>query len=223
MRVFLTNPPAIRIGGLQARSQYQFTLQDPDTDELYGSRRSFEAALHNVPRAARTSTRTCRSRTREMNVDLDREQIAALGLTVDQVESALTSAYGSRQVSQIFAPNDEYQVIMQVAPQYQQDPAALSMLYVQAPGDKLVPLSAVVTTRQTVGPLSVNHTGQLPSVTLSFNLEQGVALGDAVGAGRGAGAPDRCRRRYRAASRARRRRSRSRCRGSAGFSRWRSS
>ena len=116
----------------------------------------------------------------ELTVDLDREQIAALGLTVDQVESALSSAYSSRQISQIFAPNDEYQVIMQVAPQYQQDPAALSMLYVQAPGGKLVPLSAVVTTRQSVGPQSINHIGQLPSVTLSFNIAPGVALGDAV-------------------------------------------
>jgi HAE1 family hydrophobic/amphiphilic exporter-1 len=116
----------------------------------------------------------------ELNVQLDREQIAALGLTVDQVELALSSAYGSRQISQIFAPNDEYQVIMQVAPQYQQDPAALSMLYVQGPGGKLIPLSAVVTTRQSVGPQSVNHIGQLPSVTMSFNIAPGVALGDAV-------------------------------------------
>ena len=80
----------------------------------------------------------------QLTVDLDREQIAALGLTVDQVETALQLAYGSRQVSQIFAPDDEYQVIMQVAPQYQRDPAALSMLYVQAPGGKLVPLSRCV-------------------------------------------------------------------------------
>ena len=92
----------------------------------------------------------------------------------DQVQSALNSAYGTRQVSQIFAPEDQYQVIMQVAPQYQRDPAALSMLYVQAPAGKLVPLSAVLTTRQTVGPQSVNHIGQLPSVTMSFNLKQGL-------------------------------------------------
>ena len=96
------------------------------------------------------------------------------------MESALSSAYGSRQISQIFAPNDEYQVIMQVAPEYQQDPAALSMLYVQSTAGKLVPLSAVVTARQSVGPQSVNHIGQLPSVTLSFNIAPGVALGDAV-------------------------------------------
>ena len=92
----------------------------------------------------------------------------------------LSSAYSSRQISQIYAPDDEYQVLMQVAPEFQQDPAALSMLYVQGSGGRLVPLSAVVTTRQTVGPQSINHIGQLPSVTLSFNLVPGVALGDAL-------------------------------------------
>jgi len=119
-------------------------------------------------------------RPQQLTVDLDREQIAALGLNVDQVQSALSSAYSSRQISQIFAPDDEYQVMMQVAPEFQQNPAALSMLYVQGAGGKLIPLSSVVTTRQTVGPASINHISQLPSVTLSFNLRPGVALGDAV-------------------------------------------
>jgi HAE1 family hydrophobic/amphiphilic exporter-1 len=96
------------------------------------------------------------------------------------VQSALSSAYSSRQVSQILAPDDEYQVMMQVAPEFQQNPAALSMLYVQGAGGKLIPLSSVVTTRQTVGPQSINHISQLPSVTLSFNLQPGVALGDAL-------------------------------------------
>jgi HAE1 family hydrophobic/amphiphilic exporter-1 len=96
------------------------------------------------------------------------------------VQSALSSAYSARQVSQIYAPDDEYQVIMQVAQEYQQDPAALSMLYVQGSGNRLIPLSAVVTTRQTVGPQSINHIGQLPAVTMSFNLQPGVALGDAL-------------------------------------------
>ena len=179
VRVVLSNPPAIRIGGMMTRAQYQFSLQDPDTEELYRAAPGFEAALRNVPGLVDVNS-DLQIKNPELNVALDREQIAALGLTVDQVESALSSAYGSRQISQIFAPNDEYQVIMQVAPQYQQDPAALSMLYVQAPGGKLVPLSAVVTTRQSVGPQSVNHIGQLPSVTLSFNIAPGVALGDVV-------------------------------------------
>ncbi len=179
VRVFLTNPPAIRIGGMQSRSQYQFALQGPDTDELYKFAPQFEAALRNVE-GLQDVTSDLQVRNPQLSVDLDREQIAALGLTVDQVQLALNSAYGTRQVSQIYAPDDEYQVIMQVAPQFQRDPAALSMLYVQAAGGKLVPLSAVATTRQTVGPQSINHISQLPSVTLSFNLKPGVALGDAA-------------------------------------------
>jgi len=179
VRVVLTNPPAIRIGGMMSRAQYQFSLQNPDTEELYRVAPGFEAAMRNLPGLLDVNS-DLQIKNPELQVDLDREQIAALGLTVDQVELALSSAYGSRQISQIFAPDDEYQVIMQVAPQYQQDPAALSMLYVQAPGGKLVPLSAVVTTRQSVGPQSVNHIGQLPSVTVSFNIAPGVALGDAV-------------------------------------------
>jgi hydrophobic/amphiphilic exporter-1 (mainly G- bacteria), HAE1 family len=179
IRVFLTNPPAIRIGGMMTRSQYQYTLQDPDTEELYRVAPAFETALRGVE-GIQDVTSDLQLRNPQIDVDLDRDQIAALGLTVDQVELALTSAYGTRQVSQIFAPDDQYQVILQVAPQFQRDPAALSLLYVTAPGNKLVPLSTVVRTQQTVGPLSVNHTGQLPSVTLSFNLAPGVALGDAV-------------------------------------------
>ena len=179
VRVVLQNPPAIRIGGMMSRAQYQYALQDPDTDELYRVAPGFEAALRNVPGLTDVNS-DLQIKNPELNLSLDREQIGALGLTVDQVESALSSAYGSRQISQIFAPNDEYQVIMQVAPQYQRDPAALSMLYVQSTAGKLVPLSSVVTARETVGPQSVNHIGQLPSVTLSFNIAPGVALGDAV-------------------------------------------
>jgi HAE1 family hydrophobic/amphiphilic exporter-1 len=179
VRVVLQNPPSIRIGGMRTRAQYQYSLQDPDTAELYRVSPAFEAAMKTLPGLEDVNS-DLQITTPEINVDVDREQVAALGLTVDQVESALSSAYSERQISQIFAPNDEYQVIMQVAPQYQQDPAALSMLYVEAPGNKLVPLSAVVRTRQGVGPQTVNHIGQLPSVTISFNLAPGISLGDAV-------------------------------------------
>jgi HAE1 family hydrophobic/amphiphilic exporter-1 len=191
IRVFLVNPPAIRIGGMMTRSQYQYTLQDPDTDELYKAAPQFEAALRSID-GIEDVTSDLQIRNPQLNVDLDRDQIAARGLTVDQVESALNSSYGTEQVSQIYAPDDQYLVILQVAPQYQRDPAALSLLYltpyaatgtslsVATPTPTLVPLSTVVRIHQTVGPLSVNHTGQLPSVTLSFNLKPGVALGDAV-------------------------------------------
>jgi HAE1 family hydrophobic/amphiphilic exporter-1 len=179
VRAFLTNPPAIRIGGMQSRSQYQFTLQSPDTDELYRAAPEFEARLRQLNGLEDISS-DLQIKTPQLTVDIDREQVSTLGLNVDQVQSALNSAYGTRQVSQIFAPEDQYQVIMQVAPQYQRDPNALSMLYVQAPNGKLVPLSALVTTKMSAGPQSINHVGQLPSVTLSFNLKPGVPLGDAV-------------------------------------------
>jgi HAE1 family hydrophobic/amphiphilic exporter-1 len=184
LRVSLTNPPAIRIGGGpgsggRGGGAYQIALQDPDTEELYRVAPQFEANLREIP-GLQDVVSDLQLRTPQLTVDLDREQIAQLGLTVDQVQSALSSAYSSRQVSQIFAPDDEYQVMMQVAPEFQQNPAALSMLYVQGAGGRLIPLSSVVTTRQTVGPASINHISQLPSVTLSFNLVPGVALGDAL-------------------------------------------
>ena len=141
IRVFLTNPPAIRIGGMMTRSQYQFSLQNPDTEELYRVAPRFEAALRGID-GIEDVTSDLQLRNPQVTVDLNRDQIAALGLTVDQVELALMSSYGSRQVSQIFAPDDQYQVILQVDPRYQRDPAALSMLYVQGAGGKLVPLSA---------------------------------------------------------------------------------
>jgi len=103
-----------------------------------------------------------------------------LGVSVEQVEDALYYAYGSRQVTTIYAPNNQYQVILELAEQYQQDPSALAMLYVQADNGKLVPLDTVATITKGLGPLTVNHQGQLPAVTISFNLKPGVALGDAV-------------------------------------------
>jgi HAE1 family hydrophobic/amphiphilic exporter-1 len=184
IRVSISNPPAIRIGGGPGGGRggggnYQIALQDPDTEELYRVAPDFEANLREIPGLQDVNS-DLQLRTPQLTVDLDREQIAALGLTVDQVQSALSAAYSARQVSQIYAPDDEYQVMMQVAPEFQQNPAALSMLYVQGAGGKLIPLSSVVTTRQTVGPQSINHISQLPSVTLSFNLQPGVALGDAL-------------------------------------------
>src|SRR5207245_871091 len=112
----------------------------------------------------------------------DRDRVAALGLTVEQVEQALYDAFGSSQVSTILTPNNQYWVILELLPQYQRDLSALNMLYIRSPKGPLVPLSSVATVTPDVGPLSVNHSGQLPSVTLSFNLAPGASLGDAVSA-----------------------------------------
>jgi hydrophobic/amphiphilic exporter-1 (mainly G- bacteria), HAE1 family len=113
-------------------------------------------------------------------VSIDRDKLGPLGLTATQVETALYNAYGSRQVTQIYAPNNQYEVILQVAPEFQKDPEALRTLYVRSSSGRLVPLDTVANVRTETGPLAVSHTGQLPSVTLSFNLKGGVALGDAV-------------------------------------------
>jgi hydrophobic/amphiphilic exporter-1 (mainly G- bacteria), HAE1 family len=116
----------------------------------------------------------------QASIQIDRERAASLGVTPQQIEMALYNAYGSRQVSTIYTPNNEYWVVMELLPQYQRDLSALSLLHVRASNDVLVPLSAVATVEQSVGPVAINHAGQLPSVTLSFNLRPGVALGDAV-------------------------------------------
>ncbi len=116
----------------------------------------------------------------QIQLNLNRDRIATLGLTVNQVETALFNAYGTRQVSQIYGASNQYQVILQVDPAFQQDPAALQMLYVRSTSGKLVPLSTVASVSTNVGPLSVSHTGQLPSVTMAFNLKPGYSLGDAV-------------------------------------------
>jgi HAE1 family hydrophobic/amphiphilic exporter-1 len=118
----------------------------------------------------------------QVNIEIDRDKASALGITANHVESGLSMAYSAQQVSTIYAPNNQYQVIMQVQEEYQRDPAALSMLYIRSSGGQLVPLRSVSRLSQNVGPLSVNHLGQLPAVTLSFNTRPGVSLGTAIDA-----------------------------------------
>jgi HAE1 family hydrophobic/amphiphilic exporter-1 len=180
VRVFMVNQPPINLGGQQgARSIYQFTLQDTDTAVLYKSAPLLEARIKEIPGVEDVNS-DLRLNNPQIQVDIDRDRVSSLGLTVNQVETALYNSYGTRQISQIYAANNQYAVIMGVAPEFQQDPSALSMLYVRSSSGKLVPLSTVARVTTGSGPLSVGHTGQLPSVTISFNLAPGVALGDAV-------------------------------------------
>ena len=179
MRVYLQNLPPIRIGGQLTKSQYQFTLQSPDTDELYQGATHLEAELRKLP-GLQDIASDLQIKNPQLNVVINRDKASALGVTAQQVEDALYTAYGSRQISTIFAPNNEYQVIMELEPQYQRNPSALSLLYVRSSGGQLVPLNAVADLTRDLGPLTVNHLGQLPAVTLSFNLKPGVSLGDAV-------------------------------------------
>jgi HAE1 family hydrophobic/amphiphilic exporter-1 len=179
VKAYLQNPPLVRIGGQNSRSQYQFTIQSQNLDDLYRSSAEFERNMRQIPGLSDISSDLMIT-SPTVIVDIDREHASSLGVTADQVETALFSAYGSRQVSDIFTPTNDYQVILELMPQYQLDPNALNMLYVRSSTGKLVALNTVATARTTVGPLSVNHLTQTPSVTLSFNLQPGVALGDAV-------------------------------------------
>ncbi len=182
LRIYMLNQPSINLGGQGgARSLYQFTLQDTDTEELYRFAPILEAKLREVPGIEDVSS-DLQLKNPQIRVEMDRTKIATLGLTVSQVETALYNAYGTRQVSQIYAPNNQYQVILQVAPEFQNNPTALNMLYVRSANGPLVPLATVARVATNVGPSSISHTGQLPSVTLSFNLKPGFALGDAVDA-----------------------------------------
>jgi HAE1 family hydrophobic/amphiphilic exporter-1 len=179
VRVYLSNPPVINLGGRQARAQYQFTLQGGDTDELYDQSAKFEAKLHELPDLTDVSS-DLQLTNPQANVTLDRARMAALGLSADAVEGVMTSAFGARQVAQIYAPNNAYQVILRVAPEYQRDPASLGLIYLRGPNGAPVPLSSITKVETGVGPLTVNHTGQLPSVTVSFNIRPGVSLSAAV-------------------------------------------
>ncbi len=179
IRVFMQNLPPIRIGGMLSKSQYQFTIQSPDTKELYEQAVQMEARLREVP-GLLDVTSDLQIKNPQVVVEIDRDKAASLGLSAQQVEEALYTSYAARQISTIYAPNNQYRVIVELLPQYQADPSALSLLYVRATTGQLVPLNAVANLRRTVGPLTVNHLGQLPAVTLSFNLRPGVALGNAV-------------------------------------------
>jgi HAE1 family hydrophobic/amphiphilic exporter-1 len=181
IRVFLQNPPPLRIGGMVTRSLYQFTLQSPELDELYKYGPVLQEKIRALP-GFLDVTSDLEIKNPQVNVEIDRERAAVLGVTAEQIEDALYTAYGTRQISTIYASNDDYQVIMEVLPEYQLEPAALSLLHVRSAGGQLVPLDSFTRVTSSVGPAAVNHLGQLPAVTISFNLKPGISLGDAVNA-----------------------------------------
>jgi len=176
--MFMQNLPTIRIGGTLTKSQYQFTLQSPDTGELYRAAVELEGKMKALPQL-QDVTSDLQIKNPQVNIEIDRDRASALGITAQQVEDALYYAYGSRQVSTIYAPNNQYQVILELEPRYQTDPSALSMLYIRSNSGQLVPINTLATLTRNTGPLTVNHLGQLPAVTISFNLKPEVSLGDA--------------------------------------------
>jgi len=174
--------PPIRIGGQLTKSLYQLALQSPNTEELYRFAPQLEARLRAMEELITDVASDLQVRNPELNVEILRDKVAALGLSAAQVEDALSSAYSSRWISTIYAPNNQYRVIVELEPRYQRDPDALKWLYVRSSSGQLVPIESAVTLRHSVGPLSVNHSGQLPSVTLSFNLKPGASLSQALAA-----------------------------------------
>jgi HAE1 family hydrophobic/amphiphilic exporter-1 len=175
MEVFMQNPPTIRIGGQVSKSLYQYTMQSPDKLELYAAARALEKAVSRVP-GIQDLTTDLQVTSPQINVEIDRDKAAALGVTASQIENAFYDAYGPRWVSTIYAPVNEYKVLLELAPQFQADPSALSLLYFKGSG-AIVPLETLATAKEQIGPQTVNHSGQLPAVTLSFGLARGASLG----------------------------------------------
>jgi HAE1 family hydrophobic/amphiphilic exporter-1 len=179
IRVFLQNPPSVSIGGQVTRSPYQLTLQGSDRAELARHTELLEAKVKALPGLVDVTT-DLQNRNPQLSVTIDRDKASAVGLTASQVEDALNNAYGTRQVSTIYTSTNQYQVILELLPEYQANPAALSLLHVRNSAGTLIPLSSVARYEENAGPLAVNHLGQVPSATISFNVRRGVALGDAT-------------------------------------------
>jgi HAE1 family hydrophobic/amphiphilic exporter-1 len=181
IRAFMQNLPPIRLGGMLTKSLYQFTLQSPDIKDLYHHAPLLEAKMRALPGLIDV-TSDLQIKNPQVNVEINRDKAAALGVTAQQVEDALYYSYGARLISTIYAPNNQYDVIMELESRWQADPEALQWLYIRSGKGQLVPLDAVASMTRTLGPLIINHSGQLPAVTISFNLKPGAALGDAVAA-----------------------------------------
>src|SRR5580765_2637115 len=219
VRIYLQNPPLVQVGGQVTKSPYQLTLQGPDRDELYAKANELMQKMAAMPQLLDV-TSDIQTKNPQINVDIDRDKAAAVGVSAQQIEDALNNAYGTRQISTIYATSNEYQVILEVKPEFQRDPSALGHLYIHstataatasqvaqvqgvlaqptpnivnsaqtpvgltAPGQtttgRLVPLSTVATFSRGIGPLLVNHLSQLPSATISFNLQDGVSLSAAT-------------------------------------------
>jgi HAE1 family hydrophobic/amphiphilic exporter-1 len=178
-RVYPQNLPTIRIGGNLTKALYQYTLQSPELQELYKWAPIVFDKMRALPGFQDVNT-DLQITSPQITVDIDRDKASVLRVSADQIENALYSAYGARQVSTIYTPTNQYWVIMELDPRYQRDPNELSLLYVRSETGKLVPLSSVARLTPTIGPLTITHLGQLPAVTISFNLAQGVSLSEAV-------------------------------------------
>ena len=179
MRVYLQNPPTIRIGGQVTKSLYQFSMQSPDKKELYAGAQRLEKEVEQLP-GLQDVTSDLAIQAPQVNVTIDRDKAAALQVNANSIENAFYDAYGPRWVSTIYAAINEYKVLLELLPRYLADPHALSLLYFKSAGGQLIPLDTLAKLNQDIGPQAINHYGQLNAVTVSFNLKPGASLGDVV-------------------------------------------
>ncbi len=179
IQIFMNNPPPITIGGQASQSTFQLTLQSVNLQGLYQWSPKLLDAMKALPGFVDVSS-DLQIASPEINVEIDRDRAQALGISAQQIQSALFGAYGQREVTTIYAPANQYAVILEVEPRYQREQASLSKLYVRSSAGALVPLDTLARMKPQVGPLAISHFGQLPAVTISFNLAPGFALGEAA-------------------------------------------
>ena len=179
MKVYVQNPPTIRIGGKVTKSLYQFSMQTPDKAELYAAAAELEKQVAQIPGVDDVASDVAVA-TPQVSVTIDRDKAAAMSINANQIENALYDAYGPRWVSTIYGSVNEYKVLLELEPQYQADPRALSLLYFKNINGKLIPLDTLARVVSETGPQTINHYGQLPAATISFNLKPGASLGEVV-------------------------------------------
>jgi HAE1 family hydrophobic/amphiphilic exporter-1 len=169
----------LNVGVRPSRAEFQYTLQGGDLGELYGWANTLEGRIKQL-RGVVDVNSDLQITNPEAEITIDKDRALALGVDADSIRDTLYSAFGSRQIADIFTPFNDYAVLLEVDPKYRQSTDSLQHLYVRGASGKLVPMDTFTTVSSSVGPLTINHQGQLPSVTISFNLAPGVSLGQAV-------------------------------------------
>ncbi|MGP9810810.1 efflux RND transporter permease subunit [Rhodopseudomonas sp. NSM] len=179
MQVFFQSIQNLSVGGRISKSQYQYVMQSGDTEALYRLAPEMRDKIAKLPGLLDVTT-DLYIKNPQMTIEIDREKAAVYGITVDQVRNQLYNAYGARQIGTIYMPSNDYQIILEVQPQFRSDPNDISKLYLKTGNNQTIPIDAVAKMVPTVGPLQINHQGQQPAVTISFNLAEGQSLGAAV-------------------------------------------
>jgi len=179
LNVYLRQGNLLSLGQDEGRSQYSAALEGPDAEELYRWAPKLKAKLQSLPELANVSSDLEMDAPR-VNVDIRRDLAMSLNVDPEKIANTLYDAYGNRRANTITVASEQYDVILEVANQYQRDPEAIGGLYIRSNTGQLVPLSAVTTLTQTVAPLRVNHVGQFPAVTFQFDLKPGVSLDTAT-------------------------------------------